>query len=183
MDFHFWTLLTGNRPMWYTWQGIHNAEENIPTAPPSGDATAYSTTSTDYVPTILDLIALSNRETFDISTMENDKIELMWHAFVHNVHPFVKIFFAWEIEPLVRKSQRDSHTMPGNERALITGIMFMGATSLLGDDCVSTPHEEKGLFVHQLQRALETELLTIRYATTRNTVILQAFMLYIVSLR
>ncbi|KAH7305759.1 hypothetical protein B0I35DRAFT_399658 [Stachybotrys elegans] len=166
-------------PMWFSWQGIDDAEESIPTAYASGDSPLSSTTTTNYVSTILDPISLSNHSPTDGLAMTKDLIQVLWRTFLRNVHPFLKIFFAWEIEPLIQKARQDPITMLNTERALVTGILFMAATSLPEDELHAMTDEDRTALIDRLQRTLEHALHSIRYATTRSRLAIQAFILYI----
>jgi hypothetical protein len=98
-----------------------------------------------------------------------------------NAHPLIKIFFDWEVEPIIQKAQRQDTPLLMGEQALVNGISFIAILTLSREECQTLFSEEKPYLQAQYQRRLEWALLLSRYAETTDCHVLQAFMLYLVS--
>jgi hypothetical protein len=98
-----------------------------------------------------------------------------------NAHPLIKIFFDWEVEPIVQKAKCLGISLPVGEQALVNGISFITILTLSREECGTLLCEEKSHLQTQYQRRLERSLLLSRYAETTDRHVLQAFILYLVS--
>lgn len=169
--------------MWYSWGESKQLEgESTP-----GDSTKHlhlsspspSTAGRGYVATILDHTEASQVSS-DTEPLPLVDYNTIWTTFLKNVHPLVKIFFDWEVEPLMRRASHDASDLSPSEKTLVTAIIFVTTKSVPATDCPSLLHEEKPALLNRFQRSTEKALLHVGYATTSNKLTLQAFMLYLV---
>jgi hypothetical protein len=103
--------------MWYSWKGHDN--------PPSRDRPATQGFNANNLPTIL-----NHRHTLytdgSFSPLPSTfHLGVLWPIFLTNVHPLTKIFFDWEIAPIVQKAQEHASALSFEEEALVNGIRFV----------------------------------------------------------
>lgn len=159
------------RPMWYSWKG-----HDHPSSPQHANG---KTPKAHYLPTIL-----SRRQALDDSVLmpASKHILVLWSVFLKNVHPLVKIFFDWEVATVVERAQRHASPLAVEEEALINGIRLIATLTMSVEECKSSLSEVKDEVLLRCQRSLEHALERAEYTETTDKRVLQAFMLYIVSL-
>lgn len=108
------------------------------------------------------------------------QIAILWSTYLRNVHPLVKIFFDWEIEPLIQKARKDLSSLSNAERALTFAITLIATLSLSQEECATLLSDKKSELFDRYQRNVEDALLVAKFATTTDKLVLQAFMLYLV---
>ena len=158
--------------MWYSWRGHddglsparHNAQPSKP----------------HYQGTILDPVQQTDLNNSFAPLSPQPHLHILWANFLKNVHPLVKIFFDWEVEPIIQKAQSQGISLPVGEQALVNGISFIAISTLSREECRTLLSEEKPQLQTQYQRRLERVLLLSRYAETTDRHVLQAFILYLV---
>jgi hypothetical protein len=161
------------RPMWYSWKGHdHSLSPHRPNT---------QTSNTHYLPTIL-----NQRQTLDSHNSFAPlppalHLSVLWPVFLKNVHPLVKIFFDWEVVPVIEKAQKYALALSVEEQALVNGIRFIATLSLSREECQGILSESKHELLLHCQRSLEHALTKAEYTETTDKRVLQAFMLYIVS--
>jgi hypothetical protein len=109
-------------------------------------------------------------------------IMLLWKSFLKNVHVLVKLFFDWEIEPIIQRVPKHSSTLSRDEKALVSSITFVSILSLTEEECMGSLGGEKPKLLDTFQRGVEDALLLADYTTTTNMRTLQALALYLVHL-
>jgi hypothetical protein len=159
--------------MWYSWRG-HDDE----LSPEQRNA---QTSKPHYQGTILDPIQQTDLNNSFAPLPPQSHLHILWPNFLKNAHPLVKIFFDWEVEPIIQKAQSQGISLPVGEQALVNGISFIAISTLSREDCRTLLSDEKHHLQTQYQRRLERVLLLNRYAETTDRHVLQAFMLYLVS--
>jgi hypothetical protein len=108
-------------------------------------------------------------------------VRVLWAPFLKNVHPVVKIFFDWEVEPVIRRASAKPAEMTLEELALVLSINFVALLSLAEEDCATLFHCEKVQLLDNCQEAVEAVVLRAGLLTTIDRLVLQAFTLYLVS--
>jgi hypothetical protein len=161
------------RPMWYSWKGHDHSL--------SPHRLNTQTSNTHYLPTIL-----NQRQTLDSNNSFTPlppalHLNVLWPVFLKNVHPLVKIFFDWEVVPVIEKAQKYALALSVEEQALVNGIRFIATLTLSREECQGILSESKHEHLLHCQRSLEHALAKAEYTETTDKRVLQAFMLYIVS--
>lgn len=168
--------------MWYSWSGASQSDEsqNPPTeaVDPSSPAAAKGAS---WVPTILDpRISGDLQSITDAVHLPKNLTYIFWRTFLKNVDPLVKIFFRWEVEPIIQKAHEDVSSLSSEERALVSAIVFISISSLPGDECSQLLHDGKPQLMDRYRKSVESALILADYTSTTNKLTLQAFILYLV---
>ncbi|KAK8859869.1 Transcription factor vrtR1 [Apiospora arundinis] len=171
-------------PMWYSWSGASQSDEsqNPPTeaVDPSSPAAAKGAS---WVPTILDpRISGDPQSIIDAVHLPKNLIYIFWRTFLKNVDPLVKIFFRWEVEPIIQKAHEDVSSLSSEERALVSAIVFISISSLPGDECSQLLHDGKPQLMDRYRKSVESALILADYTSTTNKLTLQAFILYLLAM-
>lgn len=167
-------------PMWYSFGEIEQPEDVSPYSHPKGMALPPSSARTSYRPSIIDPANDPSRSYVDAPQLPTTHIDFLWKTFLKNVHPLTKIFFDWEVEPIVLKARDAEASLSKVDRALIFSIVLKSVNSLTEDECTLQLHDDQARLFDRFQRATEDALRNVSYALTTNKTTLQAFMLYLV---
>ncbi|KAF2670825.1 hypothetical protein BT63DRAFT_202494 [Microthyrium microscopicum] len=162
-------------PMWHSWRG-HDDDKNL-------DRRDALSSKTHYQRTILDPIQQAELDDSFASLSTDEHIHILWPVFLKNAHPLIKIFFDWEIESVIQKTQKQSSSLSMSEQSLLFGISLIAVLTLSCEQCRDMLSEEKPRLQTQLQQCLERSLLLSRYAETTDRYVLQAFMFYLLAIR
>ncbi|KAJ4286310.1 hypothetical protein N0V90_013344 [Kalmusia sp. IMI 367209] len=162
-------------PMWYSWKGHDQSLD--PHRPNT------QTINTHYLPTILNQRQTPDSDDYFTPLPPALHLSVVWPVFLKNVHPLVKIFFDWEVAPVIKKAQKYALALSVEEQALLNGIRFIAALTLSHEECESILSEPKHEFLLHCQRSLEHALAKANYTETTDKRVLQAFMLYILAIR
>ena len=158
--------------MWYSWKGA-----NVDEVGNSG----FPSTRNSCAMTILDPRQPPDNDANCAEFVTAvPGMTTLWKVYLKNVHPLVNTFFDWEIEPIVRKAQRDVSTLSKEQRALMFAIQFIAALSLQDDESMELFGKAKPIVMHKFQKDLEDALVLAKYTSTKNRLTLQAFVLYLV---
>jgi hypothetical protein len=166
--------------MWYSWSGTGQSDE-LQSTPKGPGQSPPAAKGASLVRTILDPRDSTDAEDLASEVyLPSSYINIFWKTFVKNVDPLVKIFFRWEVEPIIQKAREDPSSLSSEERALVSSIVFISISSLSGDECSKLLHDGKPQLMERYQRSAESALLLADYACTTHRLTLQAFMLYLV---
>ncbi|KAK8137046.1 C6 transcription factor [Apiospora sp. TS-2023a] len=169
-------------PMWYSWSGTGQSDE-LQSTPMGAGQSPPAAKGASLVRTILD--PRESTDADDLASavhLPSSYISVFWKTFVKNVDPLVKIFFRWEVEPIIQKAREDPSSLSSEERALVSSIVFISISSLSGDECSRLLHDGKPQLMEIYQRSAESALLLADYACTTHRLTLQAFMLYLLAM-
>lgn len=156
--------------MWYSWKG-HDQPANLQQLNTQLRHSHYLTNILTCKHPLDDFIPLPPALHMDV----------LWPVFLKNAHPLVKIFFDWEVTPVIERAQLETLPLPLEEEALINGIRLIAVLTLSREECRDTLLESKDEFLLRCQKSTEHALKRAEYAETTDKRVLQAFMLYIVS--
>lgn len=131
---------------------------------------------------LLDPADLPNSDSLHAVHPPPTEITVLWNKYLKNVHPLVMIFFDWETEVIVRKASQDPTGLTQGEQALIFAIYFISTLSLSDEESVNLLHDSRSQLLDRFQKAVESSLLIAEFVVTSDRLVLQAFMLYLVSL-
>lgn len=157
--------------MWYSW----NDHDQSPPRPTT------QTSSTHNLPTILTKASKLDEDDSLLSLPPALHLRVLWPVFLKNVHPLVKIFFDWEVAPIIERAQDHSSTLSVEEQALVISIVFIATLTLSREECRNVLCESKNELLLRRQESLEDALTKAGYTESTDKRVLQAFMLYIVS--
>ena len=106
----------------------------------------------------------------------------LWQTFIDNVNPLVKIFHAPSIQQQVLEASGDLENVPKGMEALMFAIYATAIVSLSEVDCVSMFGEDKQVLLARYQNGSRQALSRAGLLRSSDMTILQAFVLYLVSL-
>lgn len=159
--------------MWYSWKGQDN--------PTSHHRPSTEASNTHNLPTILNQRHTLYHDGSFTPLPPSTHLGELWPVFLENVHPLIKVFFDWEIAPVIQKAQDHASTLSIEEEALVNGIRFIAALTLTQEQCLSRLSESRHELLLQCQKSTEYALENAEYSETTDKRVLQGFMLYIVS--
>lgn len=133
-------------------------------------------------PTLLDPWNVPGREPLLAQHPSASTANIIWIQYLRNVHPLVKIFFDWEVEPLMRKGAKEPNTLTQGEQSVVFAIYFVAILSISEEECATVLYDRKPQLLERFQRAAEDALISSQFITTTDIRVLQAFMLYLVSI-
>lgn len=154
--------------MWYSWKGVD--EGDAPAQPISHNRST----------SLLDRRQLPDENALCKELTQGAEFISLWKTFLTNVHPIVKIFFDWEIEPFVQKAAQKSPSLPKGHRALMFAIQFIAALSLDDGECMLLFGDHKPQVLNKFQMDLEDALVLAEYTSTKQKSTLQALIIYCV---
>lgn len=170
--------------MWYSWsearklgdeshqqeqrKGINQQQGGIPS-------------STSYHSTLLDLQVTLGSLAMHLQHPSAKDVRMLWDTFLANVHPVVKVFFDWDVEPLMQKATVDPETLSGGQQSLCFAIYFAALMSLSDEECKEMLNcSTRSSLLDNFQSYIENALMASNYASTSDILVLQALLLYVV---
>lgn len=106
----------------------------------------------------------------------------IWQIFLENVNPMVKIFHAPSVQQMITDASEDLSSISKPNEALLFSIYFLAILSLTPQNCASHFGESQQVLLARYTRGVQQALVNARYLRTTNLTVLQAFILYLVSL-
>ncbi|KAJ3463647.1 hypothetical protein MRS44_008433 [Fusarium solani] len=111
------------------------------------------------------------------------QIPFYWQTFIENVNPLVKLFHIPTLSKTIRSIQGRVRSLSPPEEALIFAIYFAAVGSMALEEVRELLGREKETLINQYRCASEQALARAEFMTSADLVTLQAFVLYIYSLR
>ncbi|CAJ0542327.1 Ff.00g000220.m01.CDS01 [Fusarium sp. VM40] len=111
------------------------------------------------------------------------QIPFYWQTFVENVHPLVKLLHIPTLSKTIRSIQGRVRSLGPPEEALIFAIYFAAVGSMALEEVWELLGQEKQTLINQYRCATEQALARANFMTSADLMTLQAFILYISSLR
>lgn len=107
----------------------------------------------------------------------------LWTTFFRNAHPFLKVFFEWDVQHLKEAalSHEGSKRFLSSEHALIFAIYFVAVHSLTDDEVRTSFGQTKMALLSQYQWLCEQALAASNFMGSLDIVTLQALTVYMVS--
>lgn len=167
------------RPTWLSWDESRKVRDSKTDDYHSGDPSTRTNreTSSGYCDTLLEKTNCTTEEIWNSSPAIT---EALWSKYLANVHPIVKLFFAWDKDPLMRRAAGDQKSLSQQHRAFVLAVCFIATLSLSEEDHMAIYGSSLDTELDRLQISTETALLAANYATSNDLLVLQAFLLYIV---
>lgn len=107
----------------------------------------------------------------------------LWQTFLVNVNPMVKMFHAPTIQQMILDASGDLANVPRHTEALMFAIYFISVISLQDQDCRSMFNESKATLLAKYSTGAQQSLVNSRFLKSLNILTLQAFILYLVSVK
>lgn len=169
--------------MWCSWSGVKKAEDELERSPlVQPQRTKRKPKDVHYVSALFDSTHMSNNDPLHAFCLPATQLATLWKQYLKNVHLLVMIFFEWEVQVLIQQACQKSAGLAPGEKALALAVCFIATLSLSETECVDMLHDKQPQLLDKFQRAVESALLMAELTTTSDRLVLQAFMLYLVSL-
>lgn len=119
-----------------------------------------------------------------LHTLHPSPIQLfkLWQTFLDNVNPLVKVFHTPTIQALILNSVSDLQSLPRPLEALMFSIYCCALTSLSESECEAVMDEEKAAVMRRMRTGAQQALLNAGFLKTSDLMVLQAFVLFLLSL-
>ncbi|KAF4415157.1 Zn2 Cys6 DNA-binding [Fusarium acutatum] len=111
------------------------------------------------------------------------QIPFYWQTFVENVNPLVKLFHIPVLSKVIRSFQGRVRSLSPPEEALIFAIYFAAVGSMAPEEVRELLGREKETLINQYRCATENALARAEFMMSADLMTLQAFVLYLSSLR
>lgn len=110
-------------------------------------------------------------------------IRKLWQTFIENVNPLTKLVHVPSLQLAIDKAVIDIKLMPRGFEALMFAIYSMAVLSLTEDECNEVLGESRAILLPRYVSATKQALLRAEFMSSTSTVVLQAFILHILSIR
>jgi hypothetical protein len=119
---------------------------------------------------------------FNYQHPPDPQIHSLWDSFVTNVHPMTMLFFAWDKQTIIETAADDPISLSSGQRAFCFSIYFISTLSLSEEECnIRQDGHTRSSTLDDFQEQAEAALIAANYASTGDLIVLQAFILYLVS--
>jgi hypothetical protein len=108
-------------------------------------------------------------------------IFMLWQAFRDNIDPLTKLFHAPTVQQTILDASADLENVPRATEALMFSIYSSAVVSMTEADCQSKIGEARGTLLARFQTGAMQALRRAELLKTSDLVVLQAFILYLVS--
>ncbi|KAK3725919.1 hypothetical protein LTR37_000067 [Vermiconidia calcicola] len=112
-----------------------------------------------------------------------DQISEYWALYKDRVDPLVKVLHIPTMEPTVLRAASHLSRLSKGFEALLFAIYYGATTSLNPEDCIAKFGEERSVLLARYRFAIEQALARASFLTTEETVVLQAFVIFLMCLR
>lgn len=110
-------------------------------------------------------------------------IPKFWHVYKENVDPMVRMLHRPTTEVLMHNASRNLDNLPKSVEALMFAIYFAAATSLSPEQCLDVLGQDKETILKEYRFGAEQALAKAQFIQTQELMVLQAFTLFLVSVR
>lgn len=105
----------------------------------------------------------------------------LWQTFLDNVNPLVKILHAPTVQQIILQASANLEKISKGNEALMFAIYAFAVTSLTNAQCESIFNETKPSLLARYQQGVQQALLRAEFLKSSELVVLQAFVLFLVS--
>ena len=110
------------------------------------------------------------------------QILVYWQTFKDGIDPLIKAVHIPTIEPLVVRAKDSLEDLSRGFEALLFAIYFAAVTSLTAQECRDVIGEEKITLLSKYRFGVEQALARAGFLNTQELVLLQAFVIFLVSI-
>ncbi|TDZ53157.1 Aurofusarin cluster transcription factor aurR2 [Colletotrichum trifolii] len=107
----------------------------------------------------------------------------LWQIYINNVNPLLKITHVPTVQGLIIDASANLEKVPKNVEALMFAIYLMAVTSLEDAVVAKMFNEPKSSILSSFHTALQQALVNAGFMRTSDTMVLQAYMLYLIAVR
>ncbi|KNG81473.1 fungal specific transcription factor domain protein [Aspergillus nomiae NRRL 13137] len=107
----------------------------------------------------------------------------LWQTFLENINPLIKILHGPTVQQQLLEASGSLNTVSKELEALMFSIYCIALVSLKADDVQKTYGESKALLLSRFRRGARLAFTKAGILRTSKTVVLQAFVLYLLSMR
>jgi hypothetical protein len=105
----------------------------------------------------------------------------LWQTYLDNINPLVKLFHAPTVQQLISDASGDLDDVPRNLEALLFAIYCVSVESFADGECVSILGMSKAVAIQRFRAGAQFALVNASLMKTSDVMVLQAFVLFIVS--
>ena len=109
-------------------------------------------------------------------------IPLLWNAFQENVNPLIKVLHNPSTKKLFLQASQNLDSISRSINALMFCVYLAAVTSLSEQDCMNMLGEPKTTLFTRYKYAAQKALLGANYLKSSDLMVLQAFVVYLVSM-
>lgn len=106
----------------------------------------------------------------------------LWQIYLSNIHPITMIIHAPSIGEILAEAVRDHDHTTKDVEILLFAIMACALTSITDANCSQSLGEQRSVLFSRYRFACEAALMNANFLLSSNFGVLQAFMVYLVSL-
>lgn len=106
----------------------------------------------------------------------------LWQTYLDNINPIVKVFHTPTVQQIVLNASGNLDDIPKNIEALMFSIYCVALSSLGDAECDAIVGEPKSLGMQRFRVGVQHALVNAGFLKTNDLVVLQAFVLFLVSL-
>jgi hypothetical protein len=107
----------------------------------------------------------------------------LWQAYLTNINPLVKVFHAPTIQRLLMAASCDLSDIPRDVEALLFAIYCITVESWSDEECMAMLRWPKVVLVQRFRPGAQQALINANFLRSSSIMLLQAFTIFIVSLR
>lgn len=105
----------------------------------------------------------------------------LWQAYIHNVNPLLKISHVPTLQAEIVGAGGDQANIPKPLEALMFAIYLIAVSSMTEDEVHSTLGDSKFALLARYHKATQQALINAGFMRTTELIVLQAYLLYLVS--
>ena len=107
----------------------------------------------------------------------------LWQVFLDNINPLTKLIHAPTTQQRLLDASANLESISKESEALMFAIYFSAFQSMSADECQSIMGEGKGALIRKYHPAVRSALLRANLTSSLNILVVQAFVLYLLSVR
>ncbi len=111
------------------------------------------------------------------------EVEVLWTAYENNVAPLVKIFHHPTLKALYDDSIGSHSRSDSRTKAVLSAVQFAAVVSLSPEDCEKELSQPKASLIYRLRCEADRAFTKAGLMNTSSVLVLQAFVLYLTSMR
>lgn len=113
----------------------------------------------------------------------SEQVPVYWRIFRENVDPLVKVIHAPSMEPTILQAKDQLEKVHKGLECLMFAIYYGAVTSMWEEECRAYFGEEKSVLLARYRFGMEQALARADFLQTDEMIVLQAFVLFLISLR
>ena len=107
----------------------------------------------------------------------------LWQVFLDNINPLTKLIHAPTTQQRLLDASANLESISKESEALMFAIYLSAVQSMSADECQSIMGECKGALIRKYHPAVRSALLRANFTSSLNILVVQAFALYLLSVR